>query len=186
MAGMTKPLRPVKQGLSNLGGGIKLLIYTLDQFTADTEWPKRADVIAGKSSVAPTIISEETAARVIFDINKGVKMKGVGKGPSSNKVYDHSFEGAVINGFTAEQNEALNDIYNKPCIAIFVQADGTRVVLGSTYKPLNIEDDYDSGAVSGDVNATTLKGMSVQPLDFRPVILASSVTIAETTIPAYS
>ena len=73
-----------------------------------------------------------------------------------------------------------------PCVAIFVQADGTKVVLGSTFKPLMIESDYDSGAMSADVNGTNLKGMSIQPLDFRPVILGSAVTIAETTIPAYS
>jgi len=186
MAGMTKPLRPIKPGLSNLGGGIKLLLFTLDQFTADVEWPKRADIIAGKSSVTPTIITTETAARVIFDINKGVKMKVNGKGPTTNQVFDHSFEGAVVTGYTAEQNEALGNIYNMPCVAIFVLADGTKVVLGSTFKPLMIESDYDSGAMSADVNGTTLKGMSIQPLDFRPVILGSAVTIAETTIPAYS
>ena len=111
MAGMTKPLRPIKPGLSNLGGGIKLLLYTLDQFTADVEWPKRADILTGKSVVPPTLITTETAARVIFDINKGVKMKSNGKGPTTNQVYDHSFEGAVVNGYTAEQNEALGNSY---------------------------------------------------------------------------
>jgi hypothetical protein len=187
MPGILKPLRPIQRGVSNQGGVIKLLVFLTSQFTADTEWPKRSDIAAGKIA-GPTIplITTETAARIIFDLEKGAKITSKGTGPSTNKMYEHALVGARIAGYRAENNESLDQMYNQPVIIVAVHADGSRVVLGSTFKPMTIEDEYDSGAVSGDEKGTVINAKSMNMLDFRPAILDTAVTIAETAIPAYA
>lgn len=187
MPGILKPLRPIKRGDSNQGGVIKLLVYLTSQFTADVEWPKRSDIVAGVIT-GPTIplITTETAARIIFDLEKGAKITAKGTGPSTNKVYEHALANAKISGYRAENNESLDQMYNQTLVIVAVHADGSRAVLGSTFKPMTIEDEYDSGAVSGDEKGTMISAKSINKLDFRPAILAPAVTLAETAIPAYT
>ena len=187
MPGILKPLRPIKRGDSNQGGIIKILVYWISQFTVDVEFPKRSDIVAG-SIAGPTIplITTETAARIIFDIEEGAKITAKGSGPSTNKVYEHALVGARISGYRAENNEVLDQMYNQPVVIVAVHADGSRAVLGSTFKPMFIEDEYDSGAVSGDKKGTVISAKSMNMLDFRPAILAPAVVLAETAIPAYT
>ena len=181
-------LRPNQRGKSNLGGVTKILVYTIDQFTPDSVWPKRADVATGKSTVVPPLLTTpvQSAARIIIDLETGARFKGTGTGPSTNKTYVHQLLDAKVAGYTAEQGVSLDSIYNMPVVIVCVLADGTRVVLGSTDKPLTINDDSDSGAKSNDYKGVAITTEMTAPLDFRPVILDSTVTLAEATIPAYA
>lgn len=181
---MTKPLRPNVRGISNQGGITKLLVYTIDQFTPDVEWPKRADIVGGKCAVDPPIVNAATAARVIFDLEKGCKITSKGDGPSTNKQYDHMVTGAQISGYSVENIEALDEVYNMPVILVGVDTQGQKIVAGSTFKPMTINDESDSGAVSGDDRFTSISATSMNKLDFKPVILDPAVVIGETALPA--
>lgn len=175
-------LRPLRKGESNLGGIISLTIYVENQFTPGANWPVR-----GKGKVAGPIplIASETGA--VFTFKPGT-LKGsfTQTGDYANETFKHFLEG-ITNGFTQEQLDTLDDLYNQNCIAIAEYPNGDNVVYGSTRAWLHSIVSGETGAAPEDANGkfSTIKFESILGCDFPPRKLASTLTIAKATVPAY-
>lgn len=166
--------------LSNLGGFVKMLILSEDDFdTTSGDWPKRADITAtGECAVVPTPKAGKTFARILFDLNSA---KGDSKrvGDLSYQAYNHGFE-CQIAGYTKEQAKAIDATFNTGAVVIGFRANGDRVVFGSALCPLIVTDDSEFGGKAEDATRTMLKFSASRALDFKPVLLATAVTLAET------
>ena len=156
--------------LPNLGGAVKLLLLDESRFSAD--WPTLAQTATGEITDAPTLVSSPSFANVIFDLNS-CSFKSSKSGDLGYQYYEHELE-AELAGLTVDQGEELGKMLNLGCVAIATFADGLRVVIGASYAPLTLTDDFSSGAKAGDKRKTTLKGKTERGLAFRVTPLASS------------
>ena len=174
-------MRPLKRGESNLGGIIKLTIYTEAQFTSTANWPVRAK---GKVTTAIPLLSLETAAVFVFDVGT-CKGTWAGTGPITNQTYKHAIE-FDVSGFSQEQLDTIDDLYNQGIVAIATYANGEQVIYGSTRA-------YMLAAVSGDTGAkpeddgkkSKIKFEQFLGCDFPPRKVGTGVTITEATVAAY-
>lgn len=186
MGGISGTFRRPKPGLSALGSFTRVFVYTTDQFTDDTDYPLRSQIIAGKVSTALPLKTSpaEKAARIIFDIAEaGGSFSN--KSSSTQSSFVHSLAGKVA-GYTTEQAATADELFNKLCIIVAERSNGDKIVFGTLFKPLMIEISGDLGKKGDDYVGHDVKFTQTDACDFKPPILDSTVTIASNTIPAYS
>ena len=158
---------------SNLGGIAKLYLFGESDFTGD--WPKESDVVEGIVSTAVLPIKAGvTAAVVKFDIGT-CRVKADRKGKLGYQNVGCSGE-CKMAGYEAGQLAALQKTFNEGGVAIVVYKDGTRVVYGSSYEPLEFEVSSDSGAKADDQLMIDFK-FKGDGYAFMPPTLAVAVTI---------
>jgi len=176
-------MRPLARGESNLGGIVKLNVYTEAQFTSGANWPVR-----GKSKVTTAIPLKtspaETAAVFTFDIGT-CKGTWTGSGSITNQSYKHMLE-FDVSGFTQEQLDTLDDLYNQGLVVLATYQNGDVVIYGSTRAPLAALASGDTGAKpEDDGKKTKVKFESIVACDFPPRKAGAGVTITEATVAAY-
>ena len=174
-------MRPLKRGESNLSGIIELYIYTEDAFPAFTNWPVR-----GKTSITAAIPFTVGEKPAVFRFDPGT-CKGTfsATGPITNQTYKHMLE-FDTSGFTQEQLDTLDDMYNQGMIAVALYPNGHRVVYGSTRALLAAAASGDTGAKpEDDGKKTKVKLESIVGCDSPPRKLAAAVVLVPETVPAY-
>lgn len=166
-------LKRLDRQVSNLGGGIKLFFVDETQFTAD--WPTEAQVSTGEIVVDPPLAAEKNFANLVFDLNT-CSFKSTKSGDLGYQQYDQEFE-AEFAGITAAQRAALNKQLNLGAVAIIQTQDGVRHVVGASYAPLTLTDDFNSGAKTSDKKKITLKGKTERGLAFGVTRLGADVEV---------
>jgi hypothetical protein len=175
------PMRPLRRNESNLGGIIRLSIFTESQFTPGSNWPVRAK---GKVTTAIPLLASETAAAFTFDVGT-CKGSWVATGPITNQTYKHAVE-FDVSGFHQEQLDTIDDLYNQGIIAIATYANDETVIYGSTRA-------FMLAAVSGDTGAkpeddgkkTKVKFEQFLGCDFPPRKVGSGLVYTVTSAGAY-
>ncbi len=178
--GALTAIKKPQQGVANPGGGRRLFLAPVDMITA--EWPKAADIVSGKSSVAPTMSAAVTGppaipAGTFVEVavsDNSLKFDGALKGATGYQSWEQSLE-VKIAGFTADQCDAINKLLNQEVVAVAILTDGQRVVLGSNFLGLQFEIMHTTGAKGSDRREWTLKAKQDGYM-FNYVILADSVT----------
>lgn len=159
---------------ANLGGIVKLVLFSASDFTAD--WPKEADILAGEIA-GPTIplAVGKTGAVLTFDLGT-CRIKASRKGKIGYQNCDHEGE-CKFAGYDATQIDAINTTFNEGGVAIATYKDGTRVVVGTSYEPLSFEVSSDSGAKSDDALTIDFKFKLENSVAFMPPLLATAVVV---------
>ncbi|WP_460939157.1 hypothetical protein [Spirosoma humi] len=169
------------QGVANPGGGRRLFLAPVDGITA--EWPKLADIVAGKTSVAPTMTAAVVGppaipAGAFIEVavsDNSLKIDGSLKGATGYQSWEQSLE-VKIAGFTAAQCDAILKLLNQEVVAVVILTDGQRIVLGSNFLGLQFEIMHTTGAKGSDRREWTLKAKQDGYM-FNYPILADTVTI---------
>ena len=150
------------QGKANPGGGRRLFVVNVDGLT--TDWPKEADIVNGEIITAPPLAaavvgppSVAAAAFVEFDVSdNSLKLDEAMKGAVGYQSWEQGMEVKVA-GFSKDQVGAVEKLLNQEVIQVVVQADGTRVVVGTTAIGQQFEVMHTTGAKGGDRREWTLK-----------------------------
>jgi hypothetical protein len=139
---------------ANLGGIAKLYLFGASDFTAD--WPKDTDIVAN-AIAGPTIPLKVGVVGAVLTFDIGTcKLKSDRKGKLGYQNVGHSGE-CKFAGYESAQMVAIEKTLNEGGVAIAVYKDGTRVVAGTSYEPLEFEDATDSGAKADDQLHISLK-----------------------------
>jgi hypothetical protein len=157
---------------SNLGGIMKLVLFSASDFTAD--WPLASDIVAGVLTAAIPIKAGVTGAVLVFDLNT-CQVKSTRKGDLGYQNVDVSGV-AKFAGYEASQIAALDKTINEGGVAIATYKDGTRKVVGTSYEPLTFEDETDSGTKADDKLQIDLKFMG-KGYAFHPPVLADAFVV---------
>ncbi|WP_019986308.1 hypothetical protein [Rudanella lutea] len=166
------PIKRKERQKSNLGGIMKLVLFSASDFTDD--WPKADDIAAGKLSEVPPLKNGVVGAPLTFDLNT-CQVKSTRKGELGYQNVDVSGV-AKFAGYEADQIAALDKTINEGGVAIATYKDGTRVVYGTSYEPLTFEDETDSGTKADDKLQMDLKFMG-KGYAFHPPVLEAAVVI---------
>lgn len=150
------------QGVANPGGGRRLFLIGVDGFTAD--WPKNADITDGEITVVPPLAAAQVgppavpaATFVEVDVSdNSLKIDESMKGPVGYQSWEQSIEVKVA-GYNKAQVAAIEKLLNQEVVALVVQADGTRVIVGTSAIGQQFEITHTSGAKGSDRREWTLK-----------------------------
>ncbi|MCX6216556.1 hypothetical protein [Spirosoma sp.] len=145
-----------KQQTINPGGGRKLFLMATDNFAE--EWPKKADIVDGEITAAPSFVTGGTAP-VFVEVqvsDNSLKQDGALKGASGYQSWEQSLE-VKIAGFTKEQCDAIEKLINTEVVAVCILNDGVRTVSGTSLLGLQFEITHTTGAKGSDRREWTLK-----------------------------
>ncbi|GAB3754023.1 hypothetical protein [Spirosoma pomorum] len=178
--GALAPVKKPEQGVANPGGGRRLFLAPVDGVTG--EWPKLADIVLGKLSVAPTMTAAVVGppaipAGAFVEVSvsdNSLKIDAALKGPSGYQSWEQMLE-VKIAGFTEEQCDAIEKLLNQEVVAVVVLTDGKRVVLGSNFLGLQFEITHTTGAKGGDRREWTLKAKQDGYMFSYPILDAAVV-----------
>ncbi|UHG93369.1 hypothetical protein [Spirosoma oryzicola] len=179
--GALTAVKKPEQGVANPGGGRRLFLAPVDGISG--EWPKKADIIEGELTVAPTMTAAVVGppaipAGAFIEVSvsdNSLKTDGALKGPTGYQSWEQSLE-VKIAGFTKAQCAAIDKLLNQEVVAVVTMTDGQRAVLGSNFLGLQFEITHTSGAKGSDRREWTLKAKQDGYM-FNYPILAASVTI---------
>lgn len=168
------PLRPLTRGQSNLAGVVKAIVYRESQFEEGAAWPSRGK---GDLSTPPPLKEGEVGQIWTFDKGsaRGYYTKS---GKVTNQYIIHNFDGRV-SGWSSENADAFDDVYNEGVIIVGFHRDGSRFVYGSTLAPIMINDSGDTQADPGAEGGigTSFTGSSEVATDHPPRKLATAVLL---------
>ncbi|KAB7728003.1 hypothetical protein F5984_19810 [Rudanella paleaurantiibacter] len=160
--GALSPIKRPKQGVANPGGGRRLFLIGVDQITAD--WPLESQVVDGEITAPPTLAAAQVGppavpagAFVEVDVSdNSLKLDQSMKGSVGYQSWEQSIE-VKIAGYTKEQVAAVEKLLNQEVVAVVIQADGTRVVVGTVAIGQQFEVMHTTGAKGSDRREWTLK-----------------------------
>lgn len=159
---------------ANLGGLSKVVMFGASDFTAD--WPVSTGITAG--AITGTTIPVKvgaTGAVLVFDVGSA-EIKHDKKGGLGYQTFSHEFSCAFA-GYEAAQKAALDKCLNEGAVIIGYMKDGTRIVAGTSYMPIVLEEEGSTGNKSADGGKISLKGKIEDGVGFAPPELASGVTV---------
>lgn len=157
---------------TNLGGITKLILFGESDFTS--EWPLKADILAGVLSEEPPLKAGVVGAVLKFDLNT-CRVKSNRKGALGYQNIGVDGE-CKFAGYEATQIAAIEKTFNEGGVAIAIYKDGTRSVIGTSYEPLVFEDTTDSGAKADDMKQIDFK-FKGDGYAFHPPVLDAAVVI---------
>ncbi|GAB4047112.1 hypothetical protein [Spirosoma litoris] len=164
----------------NPGGGRRLFLIATDQITG--EWPKRADILGGEVTTAPTLVTGTPAATFIevSISDNSLKLDEALKGATGYQSWEQGLELKVA-GYTKEQVAAIEKLLNTDVVAVVILTDGVRVVLGTSLMGLQFEITHTTGAKGGDRREWTLKAKN-DGYQFGYVPLGAALAIPGVTL----
>lgn len=177
-------IRPRAAGKSNLGGLLYIDIIKKTQLDVpDGFWPIREKgPITGADAIP--LKDGEKARRIYFDIGTG-KGTSTSQGRYPNQTYLHGLSLRKA-GIDQEGQDALDDLYNMPFIAIGADYNRERRVYGSFQAPLVIEDSDDTGDKPETEGGpgVMITANALVACDFKPRFLAAEVEYEREAEPA--
>ena len=137
-------------GKPNPGGGRKVWIIPVDQFTADWGYSATGGIV----TVSPPVGTSKFVELQVSD--NSLKLDQMMKGAIGYQSFDGNFE-IKIAGDTPAQTAAVEQLLNTEVVAVILLNDLQRKTVGSTIFPLSFEINHTTGAKGNDPRGWTLK-----------------------------
>jgi len=183
MTAISRVLRGPQKGTSQLGGSVKVLVYSVDQFQNQlVDFPKRSTLIATGYTGLPAINGD--GAILIFDMDAQGHGKAAGTTTVTQFGFRHELSGKVA-GYDTEKYEAIDEYLGKDLLVVKQSPNGRRTLYGSLFKPMRMELTLDLGAAGMQYVGLDIKFVMQDVVDFPPVIFDSTAVLAQNTVPEF-